>query len=459
MNSALVSGTMRFTGLVNGHQVQILLDGGSDDSFIQPRLAKFLHLDVQPSVPFKVMVGNGSALQVEGIVQNFQVQVQGHVLKIPVYLLSIEGAEIILGADWLSTLGSHVMNYKDLFIQFYVNDQFVTIYGDKKSGPHMASMHQLYRLCRSKGIAACYSLSLKSGNSNSMVIDTVNSSVPILETELEFPMGMPESLQHLLLKYKRIFSVPSSLPPSRACDHRINLQLDSQPVKVRPYRYPHSQKNEIEIMVNQMLQDGLIEHSISPFSSPVILVKKKDGTWRFCIDYRALNALTIKDAYPIPTVDELLDELNGAQIFSKLDLRSGYHQVLVHPADRFKTAFRTHHGHFQWLVMPFGLSNAPATFQALMNGIFHFAMRRYVLIFFDDILVYSKDMESHLVHLEQVLFTLQENQLFAKYSKCCFGLFQIEYLGHVVSARGVQMDQTKVDTILQWPVPTNLKQL
>lgn len=132
MNSAPVSGTMRFTGLVNGHQVQILLDGGSDDSFIQPRLAKFLHLDVQPSVPFKVMVGNGSALQVEDIVQNFQVQVQGHVLKIPVYLLSIEGAEIILGADWLSTLGPHVMNYKDLFIQFYVNDQFVTIYGDKK---------------------------------------------------------------------------------------------------------------------------------------------------------------------------------------------------------------------------------------------------------------------------------------------------------------------------------------
>lgn len=147
------------------------------------------------------------------------------------------------------------------------------------------------------------------------------------------------------------------------------------------------------------------------------------------------------------------------RFFSKLDLRSGYHQVLVHPEDRHKTAFRTHHGHFQWIVMPFGLSNAPATFQALMNGIFHFAMRRYVLIFFYDILVYSKDLESHLVHLEQVLRTLQENQLYAKYSKCCFGLLQIEYLGHIVSAAGVQMDQAKVESILKWPEPINIKQL
>lgn len=279
------------------------------------------------------------------------------------------------------------------------------------------------------------------------------------EMGIQFPEDMQPELKPLLQNYSRVFAIPKRLPPSRLCDHRIILQSNAAPVKVRPYRYPHSQKTEIEIMVDQMMTDGLIEPSNSPFSSPVILVKKKDGTWRFCTDYRALNAITVKDAYPIPAVDELLDELNGAKFFSKLDLRSGYHQVLIHPEDKHKTVFRTHHGHFQWLVMPFGLSNAPATFQGLMNNIFQFAMRRFVLIFFDDILIYSGDWESHMRHLEIVLVTLQDNQLYAKFSKCEFGLQQIEYLGHTVSEKGVEMEKSKVEAILRWPSPTNIKQL
>jgi hypothetical protein len=158
-------------------------------------------------------------------------------------------------------------------------------------------------------------------------------------------------------------------------------------------------------------------------------------------------------------VDELLDELFGAKYFSKLDLRSGYHQILVQPEDRYKTAFRTHHGHYEWLVMPFGLTNAPATFQSLMNHIFEHALRKYVLVFFDDILVYSTSWIEHLNQLESVLKALQQHNLFVKLSKCSFGVREIEYLGHIVTGQGVSMDKDKIKAVLEWPIPQDVKQL
>lgn len=199
-----------------------------------------------------------------------------------------------------------------------------------------------------------------------------------------------------------MFQVPTELPPSRACDHSIPLIPGATPVNVRPYRFAPAVKTEIEKQVQEVLANGVIQKSVSPFSSSVLLVKKKDNTWRFCVDYRHLNAITLKSKYPVPIIDEFLDELGSASWFSCLDLRSGFHQIRLKPGEEFKTAFQTHFGHFEFRVMAFGLTGAHGTFQLAMNTTLSPYLRKFVLVFFDDILIYSRTFEEHLLHLRLV---------------------------------------------------------
>jgi hypothetical protein len=269
---------------------------------------------------------------------------------------------------------------------------------------------------------------------------------------------VPQDLQSLLSKHQTVFSTPQGLPPSRGVhDHSIPLVPGSLPPNICPYHHPFAQKNEIEKMVQELLTVIVIRPSTSPNSYPVIMVLKKEGSWRMCPNFRALNKMTIKDKFPIPVIDDLLDDLSGTQFFTKLDLRSGYHQIRMKKADIPKTAFHTHEGHYEFLVMPFGLCNAPSTFQSLMNHVFCPFLCHFVLVFFDDILIYTKTWINHLTHVDQVLLLLSQHRLFPKQSKCAFGASEVEYLGHLVGKDGVKVDPKNIEAMQDWPHPKTLK--
>jgi hypothetical protein len=266
-----------------------------------------------------------------------------------------------------------------------------------------------------------------------------------------------EAIQQLLGEYADRFpqELPPGLPPQRKVAHTIPLVEGATPPFRPIYKLSYKERLEVERQINELLEKGYIQPSSSPYGAPVLFVPKPDGSMRMCVDYRALNNITIKNRYALPRIDQLLDQLGGSTVFSSIDLASGYHQIRIASDEVPKTAFRTHIGHYEYRVLPFGLTNAPATFQALMNDLFRPHLNKFIAIYLDDILVFSKNPDEHLQHLRTVLETLRKANLYGKLSKCEFNKKELKFLGHIVSREGVRVDPDKTKAIADWPVPTN----
>lgn len=450
--------TLRFMAFIVGHEVSVLIDSGSSHNILQSRVASFLNISTTPIETVKVMVGNGALFECNGFCPEIPLVIQSYTFQVPFYLFPIQGADVVLGVQWLQFVGPFVADFSIPSMQFHHQGSLITLQGDSSPPLTLASFHQFLRMMHTDSVAACHTITMIPTNPTHINTTSLEPSPkPTPKEDFDFSSFSPD-LACILHTYSH-FSPPHGLPTTRPHDHHIHLLPNSQPVNIKPYRYPHFQKEAMTNLIADMLKEGIIRPNTSPYSSPVLLVKKKDGSWRFCVDYRGLNALTIRDRFPIPTIDELLDELKGAAIFSKIDLRSGYHQIRLVEEDIPKTRFRTFDGHYEFLVMPFGLTNAPSTFQAAMNDLLHPFLRKFVLVFFDDILIFSQFWPDHLLHLEQVLALLLQQQFYAKLSKCSFGVSSVDYLGHIISNRGVQVDPSKIKAIEDWPVPTSLTAL
>ncbi|GJZ89750.1 putative reverse transcriptase domain-containing protein [Tanacetum coccineum] len=259
---------------------------------------------------------------------------------------------------------------------------------------------------------------------------------------------------HVVREFPGVFPKDlSGLPLSCEVEFRIDLIPGAMPVVKSPYRLAPMEMKELSNQLKDLQEKGFLRPSSSPWGAPVLFVKKKDDAFHMCKDYRELNKLTIKNCYPLPRINYLFDQLQGSRYFSKIDLRSGYHQLRVREEDIPKTTFRTRYIHFEFTVMPFGLTNAPAVFMDLMNSVCRPYLDKFVIVFIDNILINSKSKEEHEVHLKLILELLEKEKLFRKFSKCELWLQEVHFLGHVVNNEGIHMDPSKIKVVKYWKPP------
>lgn len=377
-------------GIIKGKKVTTLVDSGATHNFIDENLAAKLRLEAKDFKGLKVALADGFTTPRTEKISQLNITMGRHQIKDKFYVVKLGDIDVILGTQWLHSLGDVNINFQKLEISFEQNGERVLLQGLSNGSPRVVlakKMEKILRHNQVEWVAQCLILDKTTPKGKSIHVD----------------------IQPLLKKHKKVFSdIPPGLPPKRGFEHSIELEEGSKPMVTTPYCHPHKYKEEIEKTIKELLELGHIQPSSSPFASSVVLSKKKDGTMRMCIDYRALNKKTIKNRYPIPQVDELIDELHGAVYFSKIDLKSRYHQIKLREDDIPKIAFRCHYGRFEFLILPFGLTNAPTTFQSCMSHIFRGQLRKFLLVFFDYILIYSKTWEEHLKHVDEVLEIIEQ---------------------------------------------------
>ncbi|KAJ9547026.1 hypothetical protein OSB04_019569 [Centaurea solstitialis] len=340
---------------------------------------------------------------------------------------------VIMGMDWLDSVGAiYDCHYKQVWVRTPSGGELVIQSNTSRHGAALRSIGRARKHSQhgGRGLLAYVRDTRKVGPVKTAI------DVPVVQDYADvFPEELPE------------------VPPERQVEFRIDLVPGATSVAKAPYRLAPSEMKELFDQLQELLRKEFIRPSSSPRGAPILFVKKKDGSQRMCIDYRELNKRTVKNHYPLPRMDDLFDQLLGASWFSKIDLRSGYHQMRFRKADIEKTAFRTRYGHYKFVVMPFGLTNAPAAFMDLMNRVCSRMLDRSVIVFIDDILVYSMTKEEHEVHLREVLETLRKEKLYAKFSKCAFWLREVQFLGHVVNQDGIMVDPAKISAVMQWGIP------
>ena len=428
------------TGMISvyDHDAYALVDPGATHSFISVPFTERHQIESQPiDGRMVVSVPNGDTMISGRIVPGSRLVIQNKDFPADLIVLGIHDFDIILGMDWLSKHRATLDCYKKEVRLVRPEEPGVIFRGIRREiAPSLINAMTASKMLR-KGCQGYLAFIVDMRQEGTRLED-----IPIVK---EFPDVFPDDI--------------SGLPPDREVEFTIDLIPETEPISIPPYKMAPAELRKLKAQLEDLLSKGFIRPSISPWGAPVLFVKKKDGSLRLCIDYRQLNRVTIRNQYPLPRIDELFDQLQRSRVYSKIDLRSGYHQLRVQESDVPKTAFRTRYGHYEFLVMPFGLTNAPAAFMDLMNRVFQPYLDRFVIIFIDDILVYSGSSEEHSEHLRIVLQTLRERQLYAKLSKCQFWLDRVAFLGHVISAEGVSVDPQKIEAVVNWKPPKNVSEV